>query len=140
VKYAAILIGLCLLVVLAGAGYVGYMFHCEAKALAPLGNLGALRAILEIHKEENNGYPRTLEELRSKYLREIPTLRLPDHAKSREVVYYGDEACEDGKLRVAALPDDGNWGYVSDSKSACFGKVFIACLHGNKRIGLYANQ
>jgi uncharacterized RDD family membrane protein YckC len=65
-----------------------------------------------------------------------PGLALHPNAKGVEV--YGAEVCSGStapgsEIVGGALRDTGRWGYVSDPKASCYGKIFVDCTHADTR-------
>ena len=91
-------------------------------------NLGSLRAGLSIFYGDKEGeYPKTLAELVPKYVDAIPTLNLPDHAKSSKVRIVKKAK---GKTADPYIKDTGGWLYfIGKETGELEGTVVIDCKH-----------
>jgi hypothetical protein len=108
-----------------------------------LGALGNMRiALSQCYSDTDGHYPATLQGIIGKktldnaVLQSIPSLALPDHPETNEVMTYGGDVCAPaGGYAVdgSKIKDTGKWGYVSDPKSTCYGTVFIDCTHMEPR-------
>lgn len=111
----------------------------RSKEGATKGNLGSLRSGMAIYYGDAEGaYPPTLEDLFPRYLQTIPPVKVKDHAESSAWTAYGDEVCVPtgqygGGIDSAKVRDTGGWGYVADSKSKCWGTIFVDCSHKDTR-------
>ncbi len=123
------------------------------KASNSLSELGQIRTSLAIYYGNTNGhYPAKLEDIigkegtvydlsgptKAKSIQSIPTLILPDHTETHEVVIYSSDVCGGtnlNKIDSTKLRDTGKWGYVADPKAECYGTAFIDCTHVNRVSG-----
>ena len=99
---------------------------------AAKGNLGSIRSALSIYYGDKEGaYPKSLDELPSKYLAAIPVLDLPDHKPNSEWrAVKGVSTMDDLKTK---LKDTGQWLYVGDSSAKMNGTIVIDCTHVDSR-------
>jgi len=78
-------------------------------------------------------YPERLSDLQPKYLPQLPTLHLKDHAQSDAVMNYDASVCAGSNVDPAKVKDTGQWGYVADSSAPCHGVIFVDCTHTDSR-------
>jgi len=92
------------------------------------GKLSSVRSALQVYYGDNNGmFPDRLEELTkdSKYLSELPKLKIPGHSETNEVLYL-DSPVIDPKL----LTDTGGYVYFNSKKyPQIWGNVSVNCTH-----------
>ena len=106
---------------------------------ATKGNLGALRSMASIYYGDHEGvYPPDLSFYKPRDGGAFPRTRIAAHPGSDRVELYGDSACDASdrsrpQIRGGALKDSGGWGYVADSKSPCWGTVFVDCTHQDSK-------
>lgn len=91
------------------------------------GGLDQLRSALKLYVEDHGTYPTDpAKELIPQYLREIPEVAVSPQAHfwpSHSIIYFDS----------FKPTDSGTWGYVTNTKSADFGKIFINCTHTDVR-------
>lgn len=97
-----------------------------------------LRTGVELYRSEQGAYPRTPAEAGAPDGKGLEPLQVGGHARTSDVELYGAEACSGStvagqELVAARLRDTGRWGYVSDPKAPCYGRVFIDCTHASAR-------
>lgn len=88
-------------------------------------NLGAIRKALSVYYSEVDGqYPQTLPALTTgaRYLRRVPTARVPPHHADSDAVLDG------------STPDDsGGWYYNGTPSTAGYGVARVNCTHTDAR-------
>lgn len=89
-----------------------------------------MRSALTLYSVEHNGdFPKTLEAMVPKYLKQIPTPAVPNHKTPpapRQLPKVGEVDVLDGEIH-----DTGAWIYVSDPASPLYGSLLIDCTHQN---------
>jgi len=100
----------------------------ESKHKAMFGSLTALRASMNIYKQENKGkHPKTLIDLsKSGALISIPNTYIPEHERSDEVELYDEIILKNGEIDGSKVRDTGKWGYIPELSI-----VFISCTHND---------
>lgn len=95
---------------------------------APPAELTAVRNAIQAYYGDHEGkYPATLAELagEGKYLKEVPAVKLPDHAASNAVKYI-----QARELSPENLDDAGGFAYYNSEKYPdTFGAVVLNCRH-----------
>ncbi|MBI4655289.1 MAG: hypothetical protein HY746_00930 [Elusimicrobia bacterium] len=90
--------------------------------------LASIRSALMIYYGDFEGnYPKNFEELVPAYLKEIPEIEVPGHAKTNKITVI-DQADFDTELE-SAIKDTGGWIYFSNTSSINWGTVLIDCSH-----------
>ncbi len=107
------------------------------------GDLVAIRSAISVYYGDTEGsYPSALDELVPKYIKMLPEPNLIGHPSVRGVEYYGSEVCvrisdQRGAINEAMIKDTGKWGYVNDTKSPCWGMIFVDCTHTDSRDSIW---
>lgn len=89
------------------------------------GNLGAVRSAISIYYADTDGvYPQSLSflVLNARYLREMPTAKVPRQHDASALVTAG-----------AAATDAGGWLYNDDATHARFGSALVNCVHTDSK-------
>lgn len=91
-------------------------------------SLNSLRSEIQVYYGDHNGvFPAKLEVLteNQKYLKEIPFINLPGHARTNSVKYLSTE-----KLYPELLTDSGGWVYFNSKRdSETSGMIMFDCIH-----------
>ena len=102
------------------------------KPSAPPEELTAVRNAIQAYYGDHEGkYPATLAELagEGKYLKELPKIKLPDHAASNAVKYIQAK-----ELAPENLDDAGGYAYYNSEKyQDTFGALVLNCKHTNAK-------
>lgn len=96
------------------------------------GKLSSVRSALQIYYGDHAGiFPDGLGELTkdSKYFKELPKLKLPEHPATNEVLYLDSQS-----MAPKLLTDTGGYVYFNSKKyPQTFGNIAINCTHELKK-------
>lgn len=95
------------------------------------GNLGAVRSAISIYYADTDGvYPQSLGFLvvNSRYLKELPTAKIPRQHEASSLVTAG-----------AAATDAGGWLYNDDGTHSRFGSAAVNCVHTDSKGSVWSS-
>lgn len=106
----------------------------KANEGATRGSMGALRSALSIYYGDMEGqYPGDLSSLtvNQKYMKSIPTVKVPPHHPDNNSVQNSTNQSADGFA-------SGGWGYNNAPTNTNFGTLWVNCTHTDTRSKMWS--